>query len=85
MDHMKSFRAANEDADQAEWAPYKAACDRDGKEVIDACMRGGTMEHRRMRKLPINADVPYPMDQEVRYIREITTKTQSAHRGGQID
>ena len=67
---MKRIEHFKKEQDEGEYMPYKAACDRDGKDIIDEGLAHNTIESRRNRKLPTSTKIRYPENQEVRYVKE---------------
>ena len=49
---------------------FHEADQKEGKEVLMAQIHAGTIQCRRHPRLPANASIPWPQDQQVRYTTE---------------
>ena len=70
------------DGEEGGWIPWKEAADKEGEECLLEMVKGGTVTTRRHVKLPLNSNIPWPRNQQVKYEREVWSrkrKTEDQH------
>jgi len=77
----KRVEKSEETSDDGGWLPWKEVADKEGHDALMEMVTAGTVLTRRHPRLPTTSTIPYPANQQVRYVVERwkTTTKSSEH------
>ena len=77
MEKLRTIVSEDESGTQGSWEPWAVASVREGgEELLKEMVTAGTVIARRNPKLPPSSQIPYPLNMEVKVVKEVFSKKQ---------